>query len=279
MDLLAERNPMDKGFRGYKETTDLLKFLNHVWDIWNVRKSGLDVRYKLPHMAVFKQPHDSRFLFFDKFGEWLKDFETMATSRKRRSKKCFTVDTWKATVRTNRAIVEVIRSLLTELGASYVLPAKITNDPIEGTFRNYRQMAGATYLVTVREILEGQTRLRINGYLRAHWVPFGTTKFSLSQLQHSETGDYDVDKVMEFYWDRIAGELPAPEPVDPKVVPVFTLICGYCAFKIGRKQSCSECAACLKTSKEMLFELDSKFDVRQRLRTYRQTRSRSFVLS
>ena len=59
-----------------------------------------------------------------------------------------------------RAIVGLAKYLLNECGFDYVLPGKIQSDIIEFRFGHIRQISGANYCISMRQLLESDRKLR-----------------------------------------------------------------------------------------------------------------------
>ena len=80
-------------------------------------------------------------------------------------------------------------------------------------------MAGATY--SVREVLEGQIRLCISGYLDANRVPFGTVGFLKFELESEDIGDSDMAEMTSEFWEKVISALPRPDAVSTDSHPNF----------------------------------------------------------
>ena len=57
--------------------------------------------------------------------------------------------------------------LIQQHNFSYVLLGKLQSDPIEGRFGMYRQLNGASYFVSVRQILLAEKKIRVLNLMEA----------------------------------------------------------------------------------------------------------------
>lgn len=76
------------------------------------------------------------------------------TKAKRRGK--LTNKTHVALLDTVNTLMEIISFLLGDIKLSYVLLGKFQTDALEARFSQYRQMSGACYHVSVKQVLESE---------------------------------------------------------------------------------------------------------------------------
>ncbi|XP_077551220.1 LOW QUALITY PROTEIN: uncharacterized protein LOC144164833 [Haemaphysalis longicornis] len=76
-----------------------------------------------------------------------------------------TKETHAALHQTTHGLVEIARYCLTELHMLYVLFGKIQTDSLEDRFGKYRQLAGSQYHVSIRQIYEGENKMRLQSTL------------------------------------------------------------------------------------------------------------------
>ncbi len=77
-----------------------------------------------------------------------------------------TRETFIATIQSAEAIPEVVKYLTEEKGLSYVLTGKLQSDPLERRFSWYRQLSGANYYVSVRQVLEAEKNIRLQSLIK-----------------------------------------------------------------------------------------------------------------
>ena len=62
-------------------------------------------------------------------------------------------------------LVHLIHYLLKDCDMSYVLLGKFQSDNLESRFRNDRQLSGSHYLVSVKEVLQSEKKLKVKSLL------------------------------------------------------------------------------------------------------------------
>ncbi|KAH9360420.1 hypothetical protein HPB48_019501 [Haemaphysalis longicornis] len=76
-----------------------------------------------------------------------------------------TKETRAALHQTTHGLVKIARYCLNEFNMLYVLFDKIQTDSLEDRFGKYRQLAGSQYHVSIRQIYEGENKLRLQSTL------------------------------------------------------------------------------------------------------------------
>ena len=146
----------------YKDTSHFISIICKWWDIMNVKTP-----YKGLHKSnVFMQPlivdeSDEKYKFLNKFLDWLERWDTINCSTGR-----FTKETFSALKQTTYGMIEICRYCTQELNMSYILPGKMQTDPLEERFGKYRQLAGAQYHISIRQLLECEKKLRLQSSLK-----------------------------------------------------------------------------------------------------------------
>lgn len=102
--------------------------------------------------------NDSRFMFLlkaaDLFQSWKESKNTGLTAE--------TSLAWYLTLRT---ICAVVNDLLKNHGFEYVMTGKLQSDPIEGRFGNWRQMSGANFFMSVKQLMSSEKKIRVHNKL------------------------------------------------------------------------------------------------------------------
>ena len=77
-------------------------------------------------------------------------------------KRCgLTHETSQAWVQTLRSLCLISEDLLSNFGFRFVLLGKFQSDPIEARFGNYRQLSGGNFFISLRQLLDGEKKLRV----------------------------------------------------------------------------------------------------------------------
>ena len=77
-----------------------------------------------------------------------------------------TKETFLALKQTCQAIAGLAKYLFNSCGFNYVLLGKIQSDTIEGRFGHIRQLSGANYYISMRQLLESDRKLRTLSLLK-----------------------------------------------------------------------------------------------------------------
>lgn len=142
---------------------------------------------------------------------------------------------------TCRAIAQLTRYLLDNCGFKYILLGLIQSDNIEARFGWYRQLSGANYFISMRQLTESEKKIR-----------------AISLLKFSGFTVRDIDAVMTKKdsskdTERLAADIHAellftfiPSEHDQKIV---YYICGACARSVFRTKHCVDCKEALTLEK------------------------------
>ena len=74
-----------------------------------------------------------------------------------------TKQTFKALICTNNVIADLCSDLL-ESGYQFVLTGKLQTDPLERRFSLYRRMSGGRFLVSLKEVLQSESIVKMKIY-------------------------------------------------------------------------------------------------------------------
>lgn len=135
------------------------------------------------------------------------------------------------------------RYLLDAVGFQYVLTGKIQSDCIEERFGWIRQMSGANYLISLRQLLESDRKIRAISLLK--FSSFSVT--DIDEILHLQAPDADVRKDA----CEIFGELKLniiPNESDKAIV---YYVCGACARSICRLRKCESCRESITEDREV----------------------------
>lgn len=138
-----------------------------------------------------------------------------------------TRETHSAFCHTTHALHEITIYCLKELGMQYVLLGKFQTDCLEDRFGRYRQLSGANYHVSIRQIYESETKLRLQKVLELPDVdmvcdiPVISASSLLSQFDIT-VNDSDIENKVTR-------------------LPAVTYVAGYCAHAALKKLLCQSC--------------------------------------
>ncbi|XP_077491413.1 uncharacterized protein LOC144102027, partial [Amblyomma americanum] len=141
---------------------------------------------------------------------------------------------------------------LDELKLSYVLLGKIQMDGLEDRFGKYRQLAGAQYYVSIRQVYECENKLRLQNTL-----PLVATR---SRDCTDEDQQWD-GLLKENKRSRPSCNVVVSEQTLTKIkdlIPVLVYVAGYAVYATLKKLKCESCRAALTVDKELTVGVEEK---------------------
>jgi hypothetical protein len=106
--------------------------------------------------------NDENLHFLNNFLNWLDTWNSLSLKTG-----ILTKETFFAISHTTYALIEICNYCFSELQMDYVLLGKFQTDILEARFGLYRQLAGAQYNVSVRQVFEVEKKLRMSSILKA----------------------------------------------------------------------------------------------------------------
>ncbi|XP_077546041.1 uncharacterized protein LOC144158777 [Haemaphysalis longicornis] len=143
-----------------------------------------------------------------------------------------TRETHSAFSHTTHALHELAKYCLEELRSTYVLLGKFQTDSLEDRFGKYRQLSGANYHVSIRQIYESETKLRLQRVLDFPELD------QLDMLPASSVSKVDVHSLQRQFRVSVTDS-----DIEAKAsrLPAVTYVAGYCARAALKKLTCTAC--------------------------------------
>lgn len=145
-----------------------------------------------------------------------------------------TKETFLALRQTCLAIAGLAKYLLNQLEFKYVLPGKIQSDNIEGRFRRIRQLSGANYFISMRQLYESDRKLRAISLLKY-------SNISITDVEHEVKDKKTSNKEIITKAESIQAELLfniLPTDNDTAIIYYVT---GYCCRSLVKNNKCNYC--------------------------------------
>lgn len=152
-----------------------------------------------------------------------------------------TRETFLALRHTCLALADCAAFLLDRLGFNFVLLGRLQSDPIESRFGWLRQLSGANYYVSMRQVLEGDRKIRALSLLKF-------SEFSLSEIDEAIQSDASVQLACDNTADSIADALTytySPSCSDSNTI---YYVSGAIARSVVRSTKCDNCKESLVTT-------------------------------
>ncbi|KAH9359516.1 hypothetical protein HPB48_000920 [Haemaphysalis longicornis] len=218
----------------YEDTASFMETIVKWWKIVNVKTPFKGARFhddfKKP---VFPSKRDPKLSFLYDFLDWLEYWkEKQADTCK------LTKETHGALHQTTQALIEICRYCFDKLHMSFVLLGEFQTDLLENHFGRYRCLAGSQYHVSIRQLYEGETKLRLESTL----PQIGTS----SERTGSEA---DEDTHWEDFYKRADVPRPSCNVIVTAqalskltdIVAVLAYVAGYAVHIALKRLKCESC--------------------------------------
>ncbi|KAM7300812.1 uncharacterized protein ISCGN_016397 [Ixodes scapularis] len=206
-----------------KGTAEFINIIVMWWCIVNVKtpNKGRRLRDKLQEpITVMSCPQID---FLNKVVKWLDYWKSLKHDAGH-----LTNETHNALRHTSLALVQVSRYCIEELGFKYVLLGKFQSDCLEDRFGRYRQLSGAQYHISIRQIYESEHKLRLQKVLE---LP------EFDDISLCARTDAVNAAVNQFDVEVTAVDVEKKE----HMLPAITYVAGYCAHAALKKLMCPFC--------------------------------------
>lgn len=208
-----------------KGTAEFIRIILTWWNIVNVKTPHKGQRLRDSFQEPVRSMSSPQIDFLNSVIDWLDFWESLKHDAGH-----LTRETHSAFRHTSHALVEVTRYCIEELGFSYVLLGKFQTDCLEDRFGKYRQLSGAQYHVSIRQIYESEHKLRLQKVLELPELPqldVLTPCGSINDPQDLKHFDVAVSE------QDVAKKQP--------MLPAITYVAGYCAHAATKKLACTSC--------------------------------------
>lgn len=216
---------------GFTSTLKFFKTIRKYIDIVNVKSptAGYQKRNNVRNPVTSK--HDWKLAFLTDFNTWLSNWQTTG--------KGLTKETFIAVHHTTSALIEIATYLIHNCGFNYILLGKFQSDHIERRFSWYRQSAGGNYLISVKNVLSTERKIRTISLLKFSEL----TPKQLREHAKESTEDRSQTSALTQNAETILETLPIPRFVLPDVADMKVLykVAGYVAKTIFNRNKCNSC--------------------------------------
>ena len=161
-----------------------------------------------------------------------------------------TCATFTAFLQTLSALDGLVSHLLGTMGFKYVLLGRIQSDNIERRFGWYRQMHGGNYLISMKQLLLSEKKIRTISLLKYSNV-------SLAEIDTiSSKCNYKTEPEVRRIADQLCEQLVMNILPSKKDNIIITYVCGACARSVIRTNKCTSCKFCLVDDEHLNIEFD-----------------------
>jgi hypothetical protein len=218
----------NKPWRG---TLAFVKYMMEVWKIINVKSSTIGFHKKDNLREVVSSSTDEKLLFLECHHDFLSSWENS-------KKKGPSHETFLALRLMCLTLVAVSKYLIDIKGFRYVLLGQLQSDPLERRFGRYRQMSGANFFVSFKQICESEKRLKVASSLKHS----GLTVNDLKSISDDDAYSLSFDKVDHKVADKLSANVSfLAIDLEPNELNIIYFCAGYVVRHLSRARACESC--------------------------------------
>lgn len=225
------------GHPEWQGTANWLKLVRKFWNIISVRTKFLGKIKRNQDKEPISSLRCSQVKFLVEFSEWLELWQEEGRQGDLLSK-----ETFLCLIQTCDSMVSLIENLLHKEELEYVLTGKISSDPLERRFGQYRQLAGANYYVSVRQILESEKKIRLKALVKFNNLSLPDIRKVFISCIDLKNQALQADSVAIV--NALPKDLLSSFEMDEDDSTVCYYVAGYLARSLG-KQLTEECCISL----------------------------------
>lgn len=234
----------------WKSTALFLSKVLKVWNIMNVKTPSVGKRKRDNTKDPIKSSYDWKLSVLKEFIDFLDAWQSNGCG--------LSTETFLAWRQTCKSLIAICDYLLKDKRyLFYILLGKIQSDPIEHRFGWYRQMSGANYYISVRQLFESERKIRALSLLKFS----GLSLSELNSLSTPNTTCDDTlinDEVAERIYNTLDLNFSDPDVVDLNAIYYVT---GAIVRSELRLRKCDLCREILsKSESEFVPAIDSLAD-------------------
>ena len=223
--------------KDWKSTALFIQKVLIVWKILNVKTPTIGKHKIDSSRDPIKSDHDWKLSVLNEFVSFLDLWK--------QSGRCgLSNETFLSWQHSCKSVVALCEYLLKEQRILYyVLLGKLQSDPLERRFGWYRQMSGANYFVSVRQLFESERKIRAQSLIKFSGLSLSELE-GIPSTQH-EQNDKECDEMAEEIYDYLDFDSNHPDLADLNAVYYVT---GAIVRSELRLRKCDLCNEILKMS-------------------------------
>ena len=205
-----------------------------LWNMLNVKSVRKGWNERLEDAFPFYNITDKRLEWMSEFALWIKRGKEY---NNKNEEGFLTKDTYLSLSHTVTILIHLIHYLLKDCDVSYVPLGKFQTDNYKSRFGNYRQLSGSNYLVSVKEVLQSEKKLKVKSMLNFFSSTKGTITIRDYLINFSDEKKQWCDNnfVDSFPYSNISKQNKMDD-----LAPLL-LVSGYVAHKSISQISCEDC--------------------------------------
>lgn len=232
----------------WHDTLSFLKIVNRWWKIVNTKNPFLHVKTKDKTRAPIRSIQDENFQFLSKFHDWLVLWDQKIEGQGKQ-RPGFTPPTMTAMICSTKTLQEFTKDLLSCEGVEFVLLGKCQSDKLEARFGWFRQLSGANYFISCRQLLESDKLIKVKSLVKYSNMNLRDIKKIFESISTSEK-DVIKAKALELastiHFDA-SNHLQSLEDNN-----ILFYVAGYLARSMSKRITCNSCSQLISQGKETL---------------------------
>ena len=135
-------------------------------------------------------------------------------------------------------------SVLSEMGHQllrdslfYLLPGKLSSDPIEARFGAYRRLSGSNFYISCKQLFEAEKKLRTMNFIRSE-IPISKLNLTVDSFTNGENS-LPSDTDLELFNIPVT-EIDTDELEEGESATLY-YVAGYVGRSISRRNKCDDC--------------------------------------
>jgi len=229
-------------------TSLFISLVVKLWNVMNVKSSAKGKQKRDVTKDPVRSSLDWKLDFLRECAEFLLRWEQSKTAG-------LTRETFLALRHTCLALADCASYLLDRRGLNYVLLGHLQSDAIERRFGWLRQLSGANFYISARQVLESDKKIRALSLLKF-------ARFCLSDIDEAiQNQTNDKDSSADNVADALADSLQFKHFPSASDANIIYYVSGYIARSIVRSTRCEHCKDYLISTEQLEpIELDTSLD-------------------
>ena len=157
--------PKSSKMHAWEVTSAFITIVLKFWNIVNVKNTTKGIQKRLEDAQVISDTNDRRLQWLQDFACWLKLWNAQTTKAGHLTKETFT-----ALLHTIDTLVLLVKDLLDNHKLKYVMRGRFQTDNLEARFGQYRMLSGTNYLVSVKEVIQSEKKMKVKSPEIVHEV-------------------------------------------------------------------------------------------------------------
>ena len=174
------------------------------------------------------------------------------------SKSSLTHETFTACIQTLRGLAELSEYLLKKKNFKFILLGKINSDPLEGRFGWYRQLCGANFYISVKQLMDSEKKIRVLSLLSAKLLSTATLSAAITERDES----VKVVSLINMHQVLVAD---IEENMSSEDRNMCFYVGGYLGRSISRERKCEGCKYLLVARNDVVTEVDNIMECNREL--------------